>query len=353
MIRNLIMKTPIITQKEQELGALNKEHKKCIRALNKEKSVLAELKEKIVGLQKDTSKNLFHRMERLNDLKKELSELLKEGQKSKFINKSDKKQMKEMLRDIEQEDLFGIPKGFGERPDLDDDFNNKSPHEILFGAFKVEINEQEKQNIRKIFINLATRFHPDKAVNSIEADRFHSIMQRINLAYKRLDIGELLEIETSYGSRDILLSQPDERGILDFLEEDIERLKHEIHLLKQQLVRVKKEICDINKSELGAMLKDLSKHSKKGFNPIGEMTEQLDFAYEELSFMKDSIAQLLKKGTWPKAMLDKLERYSTDDESMEDFADSLIVEMVYPKDYEPKKKIRNTRRPKTTQASKY
>lgn len=342
------MRAPLITQKEQELEDLTNEHKQCLKILNRQKSILNRLKEKILTMQKDTSNKLFNRMSKFDDLKKELLELLKEGQKSKFVSKSDKKEMKDLLHEIEGEDLFGIPNNFTENPNMEEDFYNKPPHEVLFDPFKVEINEQEKQNIRKVFIKLATQFHPDKAVNSFESEKFHSIMQRINLAYKRGDIAELIEIDANYCLNNNLTFHEDERGILEFMEQDIERIKHEIYLLNQQLVRTKKEINEINKSEMGCMLKDLSKQKKEGINPIGEMEEQLDFAYEELLCMKEGIEQLIKTGEWSKAMLDKHEMRTTDEESIEDFLDSFIVEITNSKRKKPKKKIRNTRRPKAT-----
>ena len=86
---------------------------------------------------------------------------------------------------------------------------------------------------------------------------------------------------------------------------------------------------------------------------MAEVVEQLDFAYEELSFMKDSIAQLIKTGKWHKAMLDRLEGFSTVEESVEDFMDLFVREMGQEHNRVPKKKIRNTRRPRTTPASKY
>ena len=73
-------------------------------------------------------------------------------------------------------------------------------------------------------------------------------MQRINHALKRGDIAGILEIEASYGSKESWFSGQDERGLLEFIEQDIQRVKHEIHLLKQQVNRIKKEIKLISPS---------------------------------------------------------------------------------------------------------
>ena len=77
------------------------------------------------------------------------------------------------------------------------------------------------------------------------------------------------------------------------------------------------------------------------------MTKHLDFACQELTFLNDNIAQLVKTGKWPKALLDKLDGYPTDEELMEDFMESLFTGMDHQKKKSQKKKIRNTRSPKT------
>ena len=77
MIPNLIMKSPLITKMEEEMKLLDEQHGQYLKSLNKEKSVLEDLKEKIIAIQKNANVHLFQRMEKLNLLKTELSELLK------------------------------------------------------------------------------------------------------------------------------------------------------------------------------------------------------------------------------------------------------------------------------------
>ncbi len=79
----------------------------------------------------------------------------------------------------------------------------KRIEERFFDSFQQKPDKEEQKEIRKIFVRLAARFHPDKAQSEKEAENLHELMQQINQAYQRGDIAELLQLEKKYANVDL------------------------------------------------------------------------------------------------------------------------------------------------------
>lgn len=98
-------------------------------------------------------------------------------------------------------------------------------------AAKKEIS----QSVREIYRKLASSLHPDRTSNDLMADEKTALMQRVNQAYDRSDLLELLniqleieQIDTSY-----LTNLPDER------------IEHYIQVLREQLAELKTELASL------------------------------------------------------------------------------------------------------------
>jgi hypothetical protein len=114
------------------------------------------------------------------------------------------------------EDILGV--------DLGDDFDLDSPEE-LFQRAQAKANEQQaqweerqvkrkkstkqlaseakreaealqlQQSIREIYRKLASALHPDRETDSIERERKTALMQRVNQAYEKTNLLQLLELQ--------------------------------------------------------------------------------------------------------------------------------------------------------------
>lgn len=65
------------------------------------------------------------------------------------------------------------------------------------------------RDLRKIFLKLADKFHPDKASDNETRVFYTEIMKEINIAYQSGDLARLLEIERDKNQEKIKFSQND------------------------------------------------------------------------------------------------------------------------------------------------
>lgn len=98
-------------------------------------------------------------------------------------------------------------------------------------AAKKEIS----QSVREIYRKLASSLHPDRASTDLTADEKTTLMQRVNQAYDRSDLLELLNIQLEIEQIDTnyLTNLPDER------------IEHYIQVLREQLAELKAELASL------------------------------------------------------------------------------------------------------------
>lgn len=91
------------------------------------------------------------------------------------------------------------------------------------------------QSVREIYRKLASSLHPDRASANLTADEKTALMQRVNQAYDRSDLLELLAIQLEIEQIDTryLSSLPDER------------VEHYIKVLREQLAELKAELASL------------------------------------------------------------------------------------------------------------
>jgi hypothetical protein len=78
---------------------------------------------------------------------------------------------------------------------------------------RAQAEREASQSVREIFRKLASALHPDREADSTQRERKTALMQRVNLAYKRKDLLELLtlQIEIEQIDADQLANAPEQR----------------------------------------------------------------------------------------------------------------------------------------------
>jgi hypothetical protein len=94
---------------------------------------------------------------------------------------------------------------------------------------------QLSQSIREIYRKLASALHPDRETNPQERDRKTELMQRVNQAYSKNNLLQLLELQLELEHID--------QNALNGISED--RLKHYNKILKEQLSELDHEILHV------------------------------------------------------------------------------------------------------------
>lgn len=199
--------------------------------------------------------------------------------------------------------------------------------------FAAKVSPEEQRSIREVFKRLAAKFHPDKAAGDAALERrLHSLMQRINQAYQRADIADLLAIEAEFAHLPDILAQ-EHSAIADIVETEIARINREIALCDDQLKRLKAERTELQRSQEGALHKDFQQAQKVGLDPITEIARDFDESIEELMFQKTMLEKTLKGEISKKELMKNIEENSRDipqdEETLLDFLFALEDMMAF------------------------
>lgn len=293
-----LAKSPEVLQKEAEIAALEKALKKKRTTLKSLKTRLKNTHERITDMQRGSQVQLMNKMEDLDNLRIEIAQLAEELKNVKGMSEEEKAELGEMANSMANE-------GFGEDFDEfkskrermasgDFDFEEEFGDRIrdMFEPFKVQPDEKEKRNIRKVFLNLSKKFHPDKARDAAQAEEYHSVMQKINEAYQNNDIETLLEMERLY-----IREEPDFEGVAmaDILQQKIDYLNREIAFISNQAERTSAEIKSLRASDLGQMLTNLDRADREG-EGMDKMIAHLDVSIDIFTKLRDALKDSIELG---------------------------------------------------------
>lgn len=359
-----VEKSTILVQKENELLALQKKKKKVMTQLKRNSTILIKLKDGIVQMQQQMASMPDILME-IQKIKEEVSDLFRKAKHADTIPEEEKEGMDEFLEEFDSynffEELMGVSqeefeqareKNRGE--DDTDEFNRKRAFDA-FKTFQPEVKEADQKEIRKVYVQLATRFHPDKAKSRREKEQFHQVMQELNTAYEQHNLAALLRLRDQYNDEKTLM----ERGMthespqVDVVESAIARIQNEIGLLNSQLKRLKKEIKAIQASDIGDLHKSEKNAQRYGQFSTNSMLDELVEQKAYFEKMRDGLKSYIETGEMPDVLKEIFTAELLDDDnfyeeeyeniSIEDILEALgaLSEMTDQKPKTKKRKRRN------------
>jgi hypothetical protein len=173
----------------------------------------------------------------------------------------------------------------------------KSAKQLAKEAQEQADKQQLRLSIREIYRKLASALHPDREPDPQERERKTALMQRVNQAYDKNNLLQLLELQLE-------IEQIDQAAI-NHVSED--RLKHYNKILREQLLELQQEILRIESVFVAqAMLDPYSPVSPKTVmkalaaeianvqRDIRELKKDL-FAFEDLQGLKGWLKTLRKQ----------------------------------------------------------
>lgn len=318
-----IEKSSVIVQKELELQDLQKRKKKLLTQLKRNETKLNKLKNGIMDMQRQMAGRLPEIMMEIQRVKERLTDLFRQAKKSDKIHRSEKQGLDEFIAAFEAEnpfkDMFGIDMEEFEAQQAEANFNtdefDRQKAYKFFSEYKVETKAEDQKEIRKAFIRLANRFHPDKAKSRKEKEQFHALMQQINSAYERNDLASLIRIAEKYSDAKTLaeMEVTNEGAIIDLLDVEIDRLTRNLELLNNQLGRLKAEISNIKSSELGKAYKMEQEAQRYGEGSTEEMIEIMEVQKQELLEIEEAMKSYVETGEMPELIQEKFFEPDFDD----------------------------------------
>lgn len=296
-----ISKSPEVLQKEAQIKKLQTQLKKRKSILKGLKTRLKNNKKEIEEVQFKANTRIIGVMERMDEMRKEIAELAKKMKSVKGLSRDDKNALEEMTEAFTQDDLLGedfqeYQRQKAEHMEGNFDFedNARAKMRDLFEGLQVKPDEQEQKDIRKVFVKLANKFHPDRARTKKEELEFHEMQQKLNDAYKSGDIQTLLEMERLYLLEEIDLSEA-KAYTVDVLQQAIDKIEKELSFIENQISRCRGEIKNLRDSQFGEMLTSIKKANKEGFG-IDDQIAEMERMLEMLSKVRDGLKDSIERG---------------------------------------------------------
>jgi hypothetical protein len=148
-----------------------------------------------------------------------------------------------------------------------------------------KLDGETAQELKRLYRELAKRFHPDLAETEEERQENSEIMAEINEAYAQRDLDKLREIVEREGER--LRSVPGETPA-----EKLARLIRESHRLDSVIQSLQGELKELKRSPTGEMMQKVEKARGDGQDILAELTKSLE---QQIRRKREELGSLVQR----------------------------------------------------------
>jgi len=126
----------------------------------------------------------------------------------------------------------------------------------------------DDSELKKLYRELAKRFHPDLTTDSQEKEWRESMMAAVNGAYEKHDLNALLELQ----------EQPDRSAqkVVQSREEILAELSAEVLRLDGVILRLRRQLEEVSNSGLAQLQLDVTMARQSGQDPLGLIVKELE-----------------------------------------------------------------------------
>lgn len=250
------------------LSKAQKQFNNLIKKIEEQKKLLLEWQDTLPPYNQRLIEAYTPLMTKFNNQRIEWLYLLDSAYHSKKFNNADKKKLHHLLSELShdlvvnhgKEELIELYNDYAEQDEIDDetvaqdieddDFEEQNRAALEREAAKQakkaakqlekhakQQQEQEKisKSIQSVYRQLVASLHPDREPDEQERERKTKLMQKVNVAYAKKDLLQLLELQ-------LAIEQIDQLQLNNIAED---RLKHFNKVLQKQLNELFEEITDI------------------------------------------------------------------------------------------------------------
>jgi hypothetical protein len=245
--------------KKKKLSKAQKQFNQLIKKIAEQKQLLLEWQTTLPQYNQRLSESYTPLMTKFNQQRIEWLHLLDRAYHHKDFSNADKKKLRHLLGELSHElvvshgqvevtDLYNryaadeqvlLIETVMQDVDADGSFAKKIPKDNVQSDKKTAKQQQEQEKISKsiqsVYRQLVASLHPDREPDEQERDRKTKLMQKVNVAYSKKDLLQLLELQLAVEQID--------QAHLNNLSED--RLKHFNKVLQEQFAELSEEVEDI------------------------------------------------------------------------------------------------------------
>lgn len=153
------------------------------------------------------------------------------------------------------------------------------------------------QSIREVYRKLVSALHPDRETDPKERDRKTGLMQRVNQAYEKNNLLQLLELQLELEHID--------QAVLNNLSED--RLRHYNKILREQLDELEQEIRHVEDGFRAQFGLDpfMSVAPRKIMRHLADDIADIELAIDELKTNLRAFGDIKRVKAWLRRMRDQ------------------------------------------------
>lgn len=149
---------------------------------------------------------------------------------------------------------------------------------------KVELADEVKEDLKNLYRGLSIKYHPDKAKDEPERERFHVLMVKINQAYEDNDRPKLRELMDQAEREEAIKSE--------MSSEKLARLKQDYQKTITILDQLKREIQQIRENETYCLKTSVQEASEQGRDLLQELAENIS---REIEQDQTSLSELIEE----------------------------------------------------------
>ena len=138
---------------------------------------------------------------------------------------------------------------------------------------KGELTDEVKENLKTLYRGLSLKYHPDKAKDGPERERFHARMIEVNQAYEDNDRQKLKELMDQAEREEAIKSE--------MSSEKLARLKQDYQKTTAILDQLKREIQQIKASETYCLRTSVQEASDRERDLLQELAENISQEIEQ------------------------------------------------------------------------
>lgn len=241
----LNLKKEILYNQTIKQQKLKEKYQEDLQTFNDTKETIKELKSAIKEL-KEALETIDEKHENYDEIfaaYQELLEELKNLEEELIDQEVELENIKEALEDDE------ISQEYEEAKAHYDEFNNEYEHIKEMHKDTIDLNEEDKAELKKLYRKAARLCHPDTAPDELK-EKAQEIMQQLNDAYGKKDLAQVKKILHSL-----------ENGLvfetLSSSSNNKELLKKKIKEYKENIANLEKEIIEIQADETFTIISQL------------------------------------------------------------------------------------------------